>query len=321
MKFEKPIRIKDLMDLMEDVRLVGDENFLVGGINEIHMVDEGDLTFVDLDKYYEKALKSKASVVMLDKEVECPAGKCLLITPDPMANFNRLTRHFKPFQPATDMISPTAKIGKGTIIQPGVFIGNHVEIGEDCIIHANVVINDYTVIGNRTIIQSGSVIGGDACYFQRSRTTGQFRKFESSGRVIIGNDVEVGALCAIDRGVSGKTTIGDGTKMDNFIQIGHDTHIGKHVLIGAHAAIAGVSTIEDYVSIWAAALINKDLVIGKGAVVLATTAVDKSLEAGKVYFGTPAVEARVKWKELACTRALPEMMERLQAVLKAQENK
>lgn len=310
MKFNTPQTVKQLAALMVDVRLVGAEDFPVLGMNEIHMVEEGDLTFVDLDKYYEKALSSKASVILIDKEVPCPEGKCLLVTSQPLENFNRLTRHFRPFVPATAMVSPTAKIGKGTVIQPGVFIGNQVEIGENCIIHANVTINDHTLIGNNTVIQSGAVIGGDACYFQRTKD-GSFRKFESSGRTIIGNDVEIGALTAVDRGVTGDTIVGDGTKTDNFVQIGHDTHIGKHVLIGAHSAIAGVTVIEDYVSLWASVLINKDLVIGKGAVVLATSAVDKSLEGGKAYFGTPAVEARLKWRELAAMRAMPELLERL----------
>lgn len=307
-----------MAELLSDVRIVGSPDFPVRGMNEIHMVEEGDITFVDLDKYYEKALSSKASVILIDKEVECPANKCLMITPDPMGNFNRLTRHFKPFLPSTAMISPTAKIGKGTVIQPGVFIGNYVEIGENCIIHANVTINDYTIIGNNTIIQSGAVIGGDACYFQRTQN-GSFRKFESSGRTILGNDVEIGALTAVDRGVSGDTIVGDGTKMDNFVQIGHDTHIGKHVLIGAHSAIAGVTVIEDYVSIWASVMVNKDLVVGKGAVVLATSAVDKSLEGGKTYFGTPVTEVRAKWKEMAALRALPDMMAQVQRLIAEQK--
>lgn len=314
MRFTRNYRVTELVSLMQDARIAGREDLEVSGMNEIHMVEEGDITFVDLDKYYEKALNSKASVIIIDKEVPCPQGKCLIISSDPLGNFNRLTRHFKPFLPCSATISPTAKIGEGTVIQPNTFIGNHVEIGRNCIIHANVAINDYTIIGDNTIIQSGAVIGGDACYFQRTKS-GVFRKFESSGRTIIGNDVEIGALTAVDRGVSGDTIVGDGTKMDNFVQIGHDTHIGKHCLIGAHSAIAGVTVIEDYVSLWASVMINKDLVVGKGAVVLATSAVDKSLEGGKIYFGCPAIEARLKWKEMAMMRAMPEMMERLKDLL------
>ncbi|MEG2665751.1 MAG: UDP-3-O-(3-hydroxymyristoyl)glucosamine N-acyltransferase, partial [Bacteroidales bacterium] len=206
-------------------------------------------------------------------------------------------------------VSPTASIGEGSIIQPNVFIGNHVKIGRNCIIHANVSIYDYTEIGDHVIIQANAVIGGDAYYFQR--TEKGFRKFESSGRTILHDHVEIGALCAVDKGVSGDTIIGEGTKLDNFVQIGHDTHIGKHCLIGSHCAVAGVSTIKDHVMLWGNVMINKDLVIGEGAVVLATSAVDKSLEGGKAYFGCPAIEARKKWRELAAMRALPDLLEKL----------
>ena len=125
------------------------------------------------------------------------------------------------------------------------------------------------------------------------------------------DNVEIGALCSIDRGVSGDTVIGKGTKFDNHVQVGHDTQIGANCLIGAHTAIAGVTRIEDDVLIWAKVAINKDLVIGKGAVVLATSAVDKSLAGGATYFGIPAIEARKKWKELAMLRKLPEILEKL----------
>jgi len=192
-------------------------------------------------------------------------------------------------------VSPTAKIGEGTVIQPGAFIGNHVEIGRNCIIHANVSIYDHTVIGNNVIIHSGSVIGADAYYYQK-RAEG-YKKLESCGRVVIEDDVEIGALTSIDKGVSGDTIISRGTKFDNHVQVGHDTYIGKNCLIGSHTAIAGVTRIEDDVIIWANVLINKDIVIGNKAILLASTGTDKSLEGGKTYFGIPSIEARQYWKE------------------------
>jgi len=118
-------------------------------------------------------------------------------------------------------------------------------------------------------------------------------------------------LCSIDKGVSGDTLIGWGTKFDNHVQVGHDTVIGKNCLIGAHCAIAGVTKIEDDVILWAKVVINKDIVIGKGAILLATSGVDKSLEGGKTYFGIPAEEARKKWREIALMRRLPELFEKL----------
>lgn len=308
MKFPRIYTLKEIADLL-NVKMVGDPNFQIQGMNEIHSVEEGDITFVDHPKYYEKALNSKATTVLINAEVPCPDGKTLLISQDPFADFNKLTLHFRPFNVSNTAISASATIGKDTQLQPNVFIGNHVTIGKNCIIHANVSIYDHTKIGDNVIIHSGSVLGADAYYFQRKPDG--YRKFLSSGSVIIGNDVEIGANCCIDKGVSADTIIGDGTKLDNFVQIGHDTIIGKHCLIGSHSAIAGVSVIEDDVVIWGQVVINKDLVIGKGAIILATSAVDKSVEGGKTYFGMPAIEARKKWRELAALRNLPDILSKL----------
>ncbi len=308
MKFDRAYTLEEISELIK-AKYIGDASFEVRGINEIHMVEAGDLTFVDHPKYYDKALNSKATTIIINKEVECPEGKTLLISEDPFKDYVSLAKKFRPFVPSSNSISETALIGEGTIIQPGAFVGNNVSIGKDCIIHANVCIYDHTVIGDNVIIHSNAVLGADAYYFQR-RPEG-YNKMESCGRVVIGNNVEIGALCAIDKGVSGDTIISDGTKMDNHSQVGHDTYIGKNCLIGAHAAIAGVTRIEDDVILWGVVAVNKDLVIGKGAVVLATSAIGKSLEGGKTYFGAPAIEARKKWRELAAIRKLPEIIENL----------
>jgi UDP-3-O-[3-hydroxymyristoyl] glucosamine N-acyltransferase len=214
-----------------------------------------------------------------------------------------------PFEKASQQVNESADIGEGTVIQPGAFIGNKVKIGSNCIIHANASIYDHTVIGDNVIIHSNSVIGADAYYFQKRKEG--LKKFESCGRVIIHDDVEIGALCSIDRGVTGDTIIGKGTKFDNHVQVGHDTRIGKDCLIGAHCAIAGVTTIEDEVILWGRVSIDKDLVVGKGAVMLGTSATDKDLEGGKVYFGAPAMEARKKWREMAAVKQLPDLLKKL----------
>ena len=302
MKFPKTYTLEQISQLMGADKYIGSADFPVLGINEIHMVEKGDLTFVDHPKYYSKALNSNATTILINKEVECPPGKALIISDAPFDDYMKLVHYFRPFQPSPSAVSPSAQIGENTVIQPGAFIGNNVKIGKNCLIHANVSIYDHCIIGDEVIIHSGAVIGADAYYFQK-RADG-FKKFESCGRVIIGDKVEIGALCAIDKGVSGDTIIDTDTKMDNHCQIGHDTYIGKHCLIGAHAAIAGVTRVEDDVIIWGRVAINKDIVIGKGAIILATSAVDKSLEGGKTYFGVPAIEAREKWKEMARLRRL-----------------
>lgn len=309
MKLQYPLTLQEVAELT-DSKPIGEDGFNITGINEIHMVEPGDLTFVDHPKYYQKALGSAATTILINQKVDCPPGKALLIHPDPFAAYVSLVRKFMPFVPASSSISPSAEIGMGTHIQPGSFIGNRVKIGKNCLIHSNVSIYDHTEIGDDVIIHSGSVIGADAFYFQRKPDG--YRKLESCGRVVIGSRVEIGAQCTIDRGVSGDTQIGDGTKFDNHVQIGHDTIIGKNCLIGSHTAIAGVTRIEDDVLIWARVLINKDLVIGKAAIILADTGVSKSLEGGKTYYGTPAIEARQKWREVAALKQLPDLLHKLQ---------
>lgn len=303
MKFPNPITLKELAILI-NAQIVGNEEYEAIGINEIHIVENGEITFVDHPKYYDKALSSRASVVIINQKVDCPSGKHLLVCEDPFFAFITIGQKFRKSEKNENQIHQSAKIGAGTIIQPGAFVGNDVTIGDNCIIHSNVTIYDNCIIGNNVEIHANSVIGADAYYFQKKN--GAYRKLKSCGRVVICDDVEIGALCAIDRGVTGDTTIGKGTKTDNHVQIGHDTIIGSNCLIGAHSAIAGVTKIEDDVILWAKVAVNKDLTIGKGAVILATSAVGKSLEGGKTYFGSPAVESRKKWKELAILNKLVE---------------
>lgn len=305
MKFDVPITLKQTADEL-GCRFAGNPDFLITGINEIHMVEPGDITFVDHPKYYKKVLESSASVIIINSEEISPNGKSLIYSSDPFFSYVSLVRKFSGFKPAHQSVSHTAVIGENTIIQPGAFIGNHVTIGNNCIIHSNVSIYDNTKIGDDVIIHANSVIGADAYYFQHHAN--EYRKLESCGRVIIGNRVEIGALCSIDKGVSGNTIIGEGCKFDNHVQVGHDTQIGKNCLIGAHTAIAGVTTIEDDVVIWARVVINKGIVVGKGAVILATSGLDKSVEGGKTYFGSPALEARQKWREMVALKQLPDFM-------------
>lgn len=305
MKFETVLRLNELAFFV-GAEFEGDADFIISGLNEIHMVEPGDVTFVDHPKYYDKALNSAATTIIINKKVDCPVGKALIFHEKPFDAFIEIIRKYRPFVPSTANISLSVTIGEGTVIQPGAFVGNHVVIGKNCVIHSNASIYDHCILGDDVIVHANSVLGADAFYFQR-RPEG-YKKFESCGNVILGNRVEVGALCTIDRGVTGDTIISDGTKLDNHCQIGHDTYIGKNCLIGSHAAIAGVTRIEDDVILWGRVAVNKDLVIGKGAVILATSAVDKTLEGGKTYFGTPAEDVRKKWRELASIRQLPELL-------------
>lgn len=301
MKFPKTYTLKEIAEIT-NTKFIGNAQFPVKGINEIHVVEKGDVVFVDHPKYYDKALQSAASVVLINKEVACPDGKALLISDDPFRDFNKLSNYFKPFQKANNSISNSAEIGQNTIIQPNVFIGNNVKIGDNCLIHPNVVIYDNTIIGNHVTIHAGTILGADAFYY-KNRPTG-FDKLISSGRVVIEDNVDIGAACTIDKGVTGDTTIGKGTKMDNQIQIGHDTVIGKKCLIASQTGIAGCCIIEDEVTIWGQVGTNSGITIGKKAVILGQTGVTKSVKGNKSYFGTPITESRQKLKELATLKSL-----------------
>lgn len=310
MKLQEAVSAKWIADFT-GARLIGNEHALVTGINEIHEVEPGDLSFVDFEKYYKKMLESAATFILINKEVDCPDGKALFVCEDPFSAYIKLVKHFRPFEPASKMLNESAEIGEGTQIQPNVFVGNHVCIGKNCLIHPGVVIYDHTIIGDNVIIHAGTVIGSDAFYFKRRKDREvQYDKMESCGHVVIENDVEIGANCTIDKGVSGITRIGAGTKLDNQVHIGHDVIVGKNCLFAAKVAIAGVTTVEDEVTLWGQVGVNKDLVLGKGSVVLAQSGVGINLEPGKTYFGSPAVEARQKMKELAWIKRLPELWER-----------
>lgn len=308
MKFFRTHTLKEISEIAGN-EFVGDADFPVTGINEIHVVEPGDIVFVDHPKYYDKALNSAATVILINKKVECPEGKALLLSEDPFADFNKITQHFRPFEPASKSISDSAIVGPNTIIQPQVFVGNNVTIGEGCLIHPNVSIYDNTVIGDRVVIHSGTVLGGDAFYFQK-RAHG-FDKLKSCGRVIIEDDVEIGAACTIDKGVTGDTIIGEGTKLDNQVQIAHDTIIGKRCLIASQVGIAGCTILEDEVTLWGQVGVISDITIGKGAVVYAQSGVSKDLEPGKAYFGSPAGEAREKYRELGMIKNLPRLYEKM----------
>jgi UDP-3-O-[3-hydroxymyristoyl] glucosamine N-acyltransferase len=308
MKFPKTYRLQEIAALI-NCEFIGDGDFEVFGMNEIHVVGPGDIVFVDHPKYYDKALQSEATIILINKNVDCPDGKALLISDDPFRDFNKLTNHFKPFQSSNTSISTSAKIGKGTVIQPNTFIGNHVVIGENCLIHSNVSIYDYTVIGNNVIIHAGTILGADAFYYKK-RAEG-FDQLNSGGRVVIEDNVGIGALCTIDKGVTGDTTIGEGTKIDNQVHVGHDTKIGKKCLIASQTGIAGCVIIEDEVTLWGQVGTTSGITIGEKAVVLGQTGITKSIQGGKTYFGTPIEESREKLKQLANIKKIPDILTKL----------
>lgn len=311
MLFEQPVPVTAIAALIgADIK--GNSNGMVTGINELHMVEPGDLAFVDHPKYYDKCIHSAATFIIINKETSFPDGKALLVVDEPFEAYLKIVNHYRPFNPSLRLRSDTASVGEGTIIMPNVYIGNNVTIGTGCIIHPNVVILDHCHIGNNVIIQAGTVIGSDAFYYNKKTNRDiHYKKMTSCGRVIIEDEVEIGANCTIDRGVSGDTRIGAGTKMDNLIHIGHDTIVGRNCLFAGQAGIAGASTIEDNVILWGQVGVSKTLTIGKDAVIYAQSGVKDSIEGGKAYFGSPVEDAREKMKELVWIKRIPLLWEKV----------
>lgn len=308
MKLPRPYLLAELAELLQ-CEHTGPEGHLVTGINEIHRVTAGDLVFVDHPKYYDKALQSAATTILIDKAVDPPQGKGLLISEAPFRDFNKLTRLFSPDTTWNQQIDATATIAKSAVIRPGAVIGPNVKIGENSMIHANVVIYENCEIGNNVTIHAGAIIGADAFYYKKQE--GQYHKMHTCGKVVIEDHVEIGAQSCIDRGVSADTRIGAGTKIDNLVHVGHDTLVGRNCLFAAQVGVAGCVVIEDNVTIWGQAGLASDLRIRKGAVILAQSGLMNGVEEGKTVFGTPALEARTKFREIAMIRKLDQIIKKL----------
>lgn len=287
---------------------IGNPDLKITGLNELHRIEEGDIAFCDNEKYYKKTLNSAATVVLIDKKTDCPEGKGLIICKAPFDSYNLLTQHFSksPFSEGENKLEKNEKDSK---IHPSVIMGESVEIGKNCIIYPNVIIYDGVKIGNNVTIHAGAIIGADAFYYKKKKEG--YDKMLSSGKVIIEDNVDIGAGATIDRGVSSQTIIGKGTKIDNQVQIGHDTILGKNCLIAAQVGIAGCVDIGDNVTLWGQVGIASGISIGDNVILLAQSGVSKSLKGDTVYFGYPADEAKKKLKEMAYIRKIPDLMAKL----------
>jgi UDP-3-O-[3-hydroxymyristoyl] glucosamine N-acyltransferase len=312
MKFPAPVSVQWMAGLI-DAEIAGNSDVLLTGINEIHKVEKGDFVFVDHPKYYDKCLNSEADAIIINsKEVVIPEGKAILVVSDPFEAYLSIVNHFKPFVKQETAISADAVIGEGTLIMPQVFIGHDVVIGNNCIIHPNVSLLANTRIGNNVVIQSGTVIGSDAFYYNTKKNRDVwYKRMQSCGSVVIEDDVEIGAGCTIDRGVTSETRIGRGTKMDNMVHIGHDTNLGKNCLLAAQVGIAGGVIVEDGVTIWGQVGVSKTLTIGANAVIMAQSGVPSSIEGGKIYWGTPVEEASIKKRELVWIKRIPALWKKV----------
>ena len=311
MQFPSPVSVQWIATFI-GAELIGNVTGHATGINEIHNVGEGDLVFVDHPKYYDRCINSAASFIIINKTAAIPKGKALLVTDDPFEAYSKIVQHFSPFTASLKTISDSAIIGEGSVIMPNCFVGNNVRIGKNCIIHPNVSIYDNCIVGDEVEIHSGTVIGSDAFYFNTKKNRELwYKKMNSCGIVLLEDNVEIGANCTIDRGVSAVTKIGKGTKFDNLVHIGHDTVIGKNCLIAAQVVIAGCVIIKDGVTLWGQVVVNKTLTIGENAVLLGTSGVTHSLEGNKTYWGTPAQDAGLARRELVWIKRIPQLWDKV----------
>lgn len=308
MKFKKPLSLQELASFL-NADFEGDPNLPITGINEIHKVEGGDVVFVDHKKYYSRALNSAADVIIINQKVQFPEGKGIIITEHPFDAFNQITKHHQPYKPWINDHGDEFEVGEGSHIHPNVSIGHNVKIGKGSIIHSGATICDNTTIGDHVIIGPNSVIGFDAFYYKKKEH--HYEKMHTCGSTTIANHAEIGALVTIDRGVTGDTYIGEGTKIDNQVHIGHDTVIGKHCLMAANVGIAGCVTIKDHVTLWGQVGVISDIIIEDHVTVLAQSGVGRSLQGPGTYFGSPAEDARSKWKEMAAIKKLPTIIENL----------
>ncbi|WP_066759525.1 UDP-3-O-(3-hydroxymyristoyl)glucosamine N-acyltransferase [Crocinitomix algicola] len=309
MKFNRAYTIQEIAELL-NAPFEGNDTLIVTGINEIHKIEPGEIVFVDHPKYYKKALNSAADLILIDQRVdEIPPGKGIIICEAPFDAFNQLTKHFSPTKVWTGAHGDNFSLGENTAIYPNVIIGHNVSIGNNCMIHAGVVIGDHTVIKDGVTIGPNSVIGHYAFYYKKKE--GIYDRMHTCGRTIIEDNVEIGALSTIDRGVTGDTIIGKGTKIDNQVHVGHDTVIGENCLFAANVGIAGCVVIKNNVTLWGQVGVVSDITINDNVTVLGQSGVGGDLEEGKTYFGSPCGEARSKFKELAAFKRLPSIIENL----------
>jgi len=309
MKLSTPLTVEALAKKIGATEIIGDKNLIATGINEIHKAEPGDIIFTDLAKYFKKSLASPATIIILNKKTDCPEGKALLIHDEPFKAYNSIIKEHRPIRPLSARIADSAHIHPSAIIEPNVIIGPNVRIGKHSYLQANVVVHEHTIIGDHVKIQSGTVIGTDAFYFKK-QTDGSYKKWRSGGRVVIHDHVDIAANCTINKGVSGDTIIGEGTKIDCLVHVGHGAVIGKNCLIAGQVGIGGKTILEDNVVLYGQVGLAQNIRIGERTTVGAKSGVSKNLESRKIYFGYPADEIRTKQRELAALRHLPDFLKK-----------
>jgi UDP-3-O-[3-hydroxymyristoyl] glucosamine N-acyltransferase len=335
----RTITIRDLASRVAG-DVLGDPEVVISGVASLQSAGAGDLVYVDSAKYVGALSSSKASAAILPEGIDPPAGMAAIRVRQPALAMAQALEILCPFERTFAGISPQAaiganvqihdsvaigphafvgddvRIGRGTEIHPNATIGRGSVVGEDCVLHAGVHIYDGVTIGNRVIIHAGAVIGADGFgYVQENMSAPgappdqpvRHRKVRQIGRVVIEDDVEVGANTTIDRAALDVTRIGRGSKIDNLVQVAHNCLIGRHCIIVGQAGLSGSCVLGDYATIAGQAGLAGHLTVGARAVVGAQAGVTKDVPDGQYVLGSPAIEdfRRAK-RALSLIESLPE---------------
>lgn len=315
----------------------GDGTVTVSRVAGIDEAGPGDITFVANPKYAAALTSTVASAVIVALDVDCP-GKPLIRVGNPYLAFAKITEHLHcaPEEPrgvaeeafvcddvqigAGVSIHPFAyigqgvRIGDGVRIHPGVFVGDGVVIGDDCLLYPNVSIREGAILGDRVTIHCGTVIGADGYGYARDGET--HFKIPQVGIVRIGNDVEIGANCCVDRGTLGETVIADGVKIDNLVQVAHNVRIGKNSILVAQVGISGSTSLGDGVVLGGQVGVVGHVKLGSGVMVGAKSGVSGDLSDGSIASGIPAIPHRDWLKASAAFARLPEMRKLIRTLQK-----
>lgn len=318
-------------------------DFEVTGVASVESAGASEISFVGGRKAASLAAASKAGCLLTPLDLPNTGQRTVVRVQDPRGAFARVVARLMPPRRQPTGIHPSAvigagvelgaelsigphvtigdgaRIGDGTSIGPGCSVGAGVQIGDKCRLHANVTLYEDVVVGSRCVLHSGCVIGADGFGFVM--TGGRYEKFPQVGKVILGDDVEIGANACIDRAALGVTQIGDGTKLDNMVHVAHNCRIGKHVVVAAQTGFSGGVVVEDYavvggqVGVGDKAVIESKAVVGSGAGILTS----KIVRGGQVVWGTPARPLKQYLEQLAIFGKLPEINEELKQLRKRVE--
>ncbi|WP_166442834.1 UDP-3-O-(3-hydroxymyristoyl)glucosamine N-acyltransferase [Phragmitibacter flavus] len=330
------ITLEELAVLVGGEIVRGDGALVVSGFSTIQEAEEGDITFLGNARYAPQLKKSRASVVLVDANFQdFPDSMAVVQVGNPTLQFGLIVKQFGP-QPrpfvagihesasihesvqidgARSYVGPNAVVeegvvvGNGSAIHAGAFVGFGSSLGEGCVIHANAVIKDRSLLGNRVIIHSGSVIGSDG--FGYEHVAGKHVKIDQVGIVQIDDDVEIGSCTTIDRSRFGRTWIGEGTKIDNLVQIAHNCVIGRHCIIVSQVGISGSTRLGDYVTLAGQVGVAGHLNIGDKTTFLAKSGLTKDYPEPGAYTGYPAKPLLEGRRMLTYPMKVPELLQRV----------